>query len=151
MAIDRMDWHYESVEDLNLPAENAGTHIGMFLTWIIENNLLGEFHTKDETSLEYIKKVKNKKISGREFLIDMCDEKFWDEDLSEIGYKFVKDYYEDDDSIFSNKYANYLDDYAKIFENYETTYHIENSWENYNKLQLILNQRYKEWCEYSSS
>ncbi len=148
MAIDRMDWHYDSVEENDLPENNAGTHIGMFLTWIIDNDLLGEFHTEDESSLKYIKKVKDREISGREFLIDMCDEKFWEEDLSEIGYEFVKDYYEDDESLFANKYASYFEDYEELFENYETIYHTENSWENYNKLKLILDKRYKEWCEY---
>ncbi len=148
MAIDRMDWHYDSVDESNLPENNAGTHIGMFLTWIIDNDLLGEFHTEDEDSLKYIKKVKNREVSGREFLIDMCDEKFWDEDLSEIGYEFVKDYYEDDESLFANKYASYFQDYEELFENYETIYHTENSWGNYNKLKPVLDKRYKEWCKH---
>ncbi len=101
MAIDRMDWHYDSVIKNNLPENNAGTHIGMFLTWIIDNNLLGEFHTEDEDSLRYINKIKNRESCGVDFLIDMCDEKFWDEDLSEKGYEFVKDYYEDNKSTHS--------------------------------------------------
>ncbi len=148
MAIDKMDWHYDSVDEYGLPQESAGTHIGMFLTWVIDNDLLGEEHTEDNTSLEYIKKVKNRKACGRDFLIDMCDERFWEEDLSEIGYEFVRDYYEDLEGIFANKYANYYEDYGKVFENYETIFHTENNWENYSKLEPILDKRYKEWKEY---
>ncbi len=145
MAIDRMDWHYESVEEENLPLENAGTHIGFFLTWIIENDLLGTFHTEDETSCEYIEKVKNREITGVDFLTDMCDEKFWDEDLSEIGYEFVNAYYEDYESDFSSNYANYLDDYEDLFSDNGSIYQTENSWENYEKLKKVLDKRYAEW------
>lgn len=151
MAIDRMDWHYESVEECNLPENNAGTHIGMFLAWAINRNFLGEFHTDEEGSLEYIDKVKNRVCTGVEFLIDMCDEKFWDEDLNEEVYEFVKDYYEDDESEFANRYGSYFEDYETVFKDYETLYHVENSWENYDKLAPILDKRYKEWLDYKNA
>ena len=38
MAIDRMDWHYGGDYPEGLPTENGGTHIGFYLTWIIQNN-----------------------------------------------------------------------------------------------------------------
>jgi hypothetical protein len=38
MAYDRADWHYGSDFPNDVPDENGGTHIGMFLAWAIINN-----------------------------------------------------------------------------------------------------------------
>lgn len=80
MAIDRMDWHYGGDYPKGLPTENGGTHIGFYLAWIINNDLVGEFHL--EESDNEVAQVKDRKLDGREFLITVCDEKFIDEDLS---------------------------------------------------------------------
>lgn len=49
MAIDRMDWHYgnDGFPD-DVPEENAGVHIGFFLTWAFEQGLAGDIHTEEE-------------------------------------------------------------------------------------------------------
>ncbi len=135
MAYDRADWHYGGDYPEGLPLENAGTHIGLFLAWIIKNNLEGEFHQKE--SCENLIKVRNEEISGRDFLIDMCDEKFWEEDLSEEGQSFTNHYYESD---------LYLNDYdSALSSNLETLYHVENSWDNYHKLAPLISAAYDKW------
>ena len=129
MGYDRMDVHYNE----NLPAENGGTHIGMFLTWIIQNNLIGEFHL--ENSPDGLTKVHNKEWTGRDFLINECDGKFWEEDLNEEGNEFAEYYYYD-----------FTSDYYKAFEVTDSSvYTVENSWENYEKIKPILDKRYLEW------
>jgi hypothetical protein len=50
MAIDRADWHYGGDFPAELPDENGGTHIGMYLAWIINNHLEGELHHEDTDS-----------------------------------------------------------------------------------------------------
>jgi hypothetical protein len=97
-SIDRMDWHYGGDFPENLPQENAGTYIGMFLTWIIENDLIGEMHRED--SQEAIQKVMNHQMTGRDFLIEQCDEKLWEDDLNEEGLLFTRYYYESDIYIY---------------------------------------------------
>jgi hypothetical protein len=135
VAYDRADWHYGGDYPEGLPQENAGTHIGLFLAWIIKNNLVGDFHQKE--SCEYLIKVRNEEISGRDFLIDMCDEKFWEEDLSEEGQSFTNHYYESD---------LYLNDYdSALSSNLETLYHVENSWDNYYKLAPLISAAYNKW------
>ncbi|MEJ7666788.1 MAG: hypothetical protein WKG07_48425 [Hymenobacter sp.] len=48
MAFDKMDWHYGSENfPKHLPDENGGTHIGMYLAWIIENKMIGTLHQED--------------------------------------------------------------------------------------------------------
>ncbi len=134
-SIDRMDWHYGGDFPENLPQENGGTHIGMFLTWIIENDLISELHRED--SQEAILKVINHQLTGRDFLIEQCDEKLWEDDLNEQGLLFTKHYYESD---------IYIQDYSELLATeVESIYEVENSWDNYQKLKPIIDSRYNEW------
>lgn len=134
MAIDRMDWHYGGNFPEDLPNENGGTHIGIFLAWIINNNLEGDLHK--EESAEALEDVRKRKITGRDFLIDQCDEKFWEEDLTEEGFVFAESYYEND----------YHEDYEEtLIKNLPTTYHVEDTWENYDKIAQIIDKRFREW------
>ena len=41
MAVDKMDWHAVTFPD-SIPYENAGTHIGMYLAWLILNDHVQE-------------------------------------------------------------------------------------------------------------
>ena len=129
-----MDWHYDGDFPADLPNENSGTHIGIFLAWIINNNLQGEIHNED--SIEALQDLRTRKITGRDFLIEQCDEKFWDEDLNEEGLAFTEVYYSE----------TYFDDYSEILaENLPSTYHVENTWENYDKIAQVIDKRFNEW------
>lgn len=140
-SIDRMDWHYGGDFPEGLPTENGGTHIGMYLAWIINNDLIGEMHLED--AQESILAVKNRQITGRDFLIKECDEKFWNDDLNEEGLAFTKYYYSDDSGM-----KQYIQDYEQILSNnVESTYHVEDTWDNYDKVARVLDIRYKEWKE----
>ena len=136
MAYDRMDWHYGS-EDFpeGLNNDNAGTHIGMFISWIIERDLIGELHLQE--SLESISKLKLRKMTGTEFLKLECDEKLWDEDLNDIGNAFAKYYYESD--IYYEDYGSILSDYLP------SIFHVNDSWENYDKLAVKLDEQFQHW------
>ena len=137
MAIDRMDWHYGGDFPQGLPNENGGTHIGFYLTWIIQQNLAGEFH--QEESSEELRLVQARELDGREFLINMCDEKFTDEDVNSEGYAFTEYYYEAEDGGF-------FDDYERILMgDLPSIYHVENSWENYDKIAPVIAKAYEKW------
>jgi len=140
MAIDRIDWHYSSDFPENLPDENGGTHIGMYLAWIINNNLQGELH--NEESCEALEDMRSRKITGRDFLIDECDEKFWEEDLNDESLAFTEDYYSDE----------YISDYEKtLAENLPSLYHVEDSWKNYDKIALVIDERFRQWKQSRNS
>ncbi len=131
-----MDWHY-GAEDFpqELKIECGGTHIGMFLAWAIINNLIGELHISE--SQESIEKVKSRQMTGTQFLQKECDEKFWEEDLNKEGNEFAKFYYE------SNIY--YGDYELALADDLPTLYHVEDSWQNYDKLSKVLNKKFKQW------
>mgnify|MGYP000440686316 FL=1 len=152
---DDASWHYGGDFPDDLPEENGATHIGMFLTWCIDNDLLSEEQIED--SEDEIESVKNRKMTGAEFLIDICDEKFTDYDLNDIGNEFATDYYEDG-TKFSKKHKNYFGDYAEIFDikvidnnlDQDSLYRIENSWTNYDLIKSRIDKRFSEWKEFKA-
>ncbi|HEX9961980.1 MAG TPA: hypothetical protein VGB00_13680 [Pyrinomonadaceae bacterium] len=139
MAIDRMDWHYAGDFPDDLTDEYGGTHIGIYLAWIINNNLQGELHT--EESAQALQDVRNRKITGRDFLVAECDEKFWEEDLNEEGLAFTEYYYRE----------KYIPDYEEaLAENLPSVYHVEDTWENYDKIAPVIDKRFGDWKKNNS-
>jgi len=133
MSIDRMDWHYGGDFPEGLPNENGGTHIGIYLAWIIKNDFVGEEHIKDDS--DKVNAVKNEKMTGRDFLIEVCDEKFWEDDLNDEGLKFTQYYYD--------KY--YINDYIDTLCKETEVYGAADTWDNYHKLAPRIDKRYDEW------
>jgi hypothetical protein len=147
---DDASWHYGGDYPKDLPNENGATHIGMFIAWCINNDLVSDELKED--AKEEIDDVKSHKMTGGEFLIKVCDEKFTDYDLNEIGNEFASDYYEED-TKFGKKYNSFLDDYSEIFDEkaeksgfeYESFYHVENTFENYDLIKKRIDKRFGEW------
>lgn len=150
---DDASWHYDGKFPKDLPKKSGATHIGMFLNWCVENDLISE-EIKNEAKDE-IGKIKCQKITGVEFLIDVCDEKLTTDNLNEIGNDFALDYY-DNETEFGKKYSSYADDYSQVFDRkaeqngfkYQSIYHVEDSYDNYNVLKSIIDKRFDEWKEY---
>lgn len=139
MSIDRADWHYGGDFPKDLPKEAGGTHIGVFLAWIIENDLIGDIHR--EHSSDGLKSVKSRSITGNQFLFDYCDSKFTDEDLNEEGLAFTSFYYGDDSG-----YKQYLSDYERTLANrLPSLYHVHDTWENFDRISPIISKRYHHW------
>jgi hypothetical protein len=138
MSYDRADWHYGGNFPADLPPQAGGTHIGMFLAWAIGQGLEGELHRED--SAESLKAVRERRMTGRDFLMRECDEKFVDEDLNDEGNAFTVAYYEKEGP------GSYLADYEDVFgATVSTLYHVEDTWSNYDKLALVLDRRFSEW------
>lgn len=138
MAYDRADWHYGGEFPKELAPENGGTHIGMFLAWAILHGLEGEFH--QEESAEALAAVRARQMTGREFLTTQCDEKLWEEDLNEEGNAFANAYYS------TKAQVTYFDDYDRALgAGLPSMYHVEDTWENFDRVAAVITQRYEEW------
>ncbi|MFC5406339.1 hypothetical protein [Cohnella soli] len=155
MAYDRIDWHSGGDFPKDLPEESGGIHIGMFLAWLACENMLGDFHR--EESADETKRLKNREITGLQFLIDACDSKLWEEDLNDNGNAFTVDYY-DEKSQFAQQNGSFLQDYCDVFNRhaeahgfeYPSVYHVGNTWENFDRLKPILDQRFSQWQVWSA-
>ena len=142
-SIDRADWHYGGDYPKNLPRTGGGTHIGMYLTWIIMSDLIGAIHTENSSSA--IRAVKNREISGRDFLFEHCDGKFWAEDLTPEGQDFTKKYYLNpmDDR---KAYGQYIIDYENTLAgSLNSLYEVEDNWSNYDKISSVVDRRYRNY------
>ena len=141
MAIDRMDWHYGGNFPADLPGACGGTHIGMFLAWIILHDMIGQDHRDDSES--ELQAVRERRMTGRDFLISQCDEKFWDSDLDEEGLAFTSAYYS---GSGGNAYGPYLGDYERLLAaGLPSTYHVEDTWKNYDRLAPTIDAAYLSW------
>jgi hypothetical protein len=133
--IDRADWHYGGDFPAGIPAENGGTHIGMYLAWIVERDLASPRLLKEAgPSLQLLRE---RKITGRRLLLSALDEKFFDALLTQTGRDFTRDYYETD---------VYFADYdSTLAGGLPSTYHVEDSWENYDRIAGVIDQRFARW------
>jgi hypothetical protein len=133
--IDRADWHYGGDYPSGLPPENGGTHIGMYLAWVIHRQLGSKTLAKYGGGM--FQRVLDRQATGRDLLFTELDEKFFPELLNKEGKAFTRDYYE------SNEYIN---DYDQVLgDTLESLYHVEDNWDNYDKVVPVLDQRLEAW------
>lgn len=132
---DKAKWHFrgEFPEELNI--FQGYVHTGFYLTWVIENGLFDT--NNDEYLNSEINKVKKREITGAEFFERNLDGVLMDDDLTEIGNEFTYKYYEK---------GSFLEDYSKTLgNNLPTLYHIQDSWENYEKFKSTLDKKFNRW------
>jgi len=152
---DDASWHYGGDFPEGLPSKNGATHTGMFLNWCIHSNLHSEEMKEDFK--DEIESLKRREITGAEFLLEVCDGKFTEHELNDLGNSFAKDYYVDE-TDFADKFSSFATDYINVFDSkaeesdyeYETFYHIEDTYENYDLMKLAIDHRFEEWKEYKA-
>jgi hypothetical protein len=133
MAYDKAEWHYEGDFPEGLDEDQGFVHTGMYLGWVIDNNLYSkEFK---EVSSNEITKFKQSQLSGTEIYMN------WDgvlasDMLSKEGNDFTKDYYDS---------GTYFEDYADLFPDVSSVYEVNDTLDNYNIVKNKLNERFKEW------
>jgi hypothetical protein len=133
--IDRADWHYGGNYPEDLPSENAGTHIGMYLAWIVHQNLGSDELV--EMGGDTCKLVLERAVTGRDLLFKELDEKFFDRLLNEEARAFTAAYYETND---------YVNDYDRVLGgNLASLYEVEDTWQNYDKIARVIDERFAEW------
>lgn len=105
MKYDDASWHSEGEFPEGSPVEYAATHIGRFLKWCFKMGWAGELHLEEWP--EDVEAVIDGRKSATSFVLQNCDGKFTDEDLSEEGNLFAKQYYGEN--------GLYLEDYSREF------------------------------------
>ena len=135
--IDRADWHYGGNYPSGMPPENGGTHIGIYLAWVISRGL-GSKQLRKLAGHRF-EALERREITGRTILFEELDEKFFSTLLSSEGRSFTHEYYE------SNRYVQ---DYAEVLGGgLPTLYHVADSWENFDLMAPLLDRRLAAWRE----
>jgi hypothetical protein len=118
----------------NLPIEQAYVHIGMYLGWIIENDLYSEYF-EDEAEIQ-IFRFKRREISCT-ILSEIWDGYLGHELFSKEGNMFTYYYY--GGGLYKGDYDQTL------VQQLPSIYHVDDSWENYETMAKLMSVRYNDW------
>lgn len=118
----------------SLPIEQAYVHIGMYLGWIIDNDLYSEYF-EDEADMQ-IFRFKRREISCT-ILSEIWDGYLGFELFNGNGNMFTYYYY--GGGLYHNDYNEVL------VKKLPSIYHVKDSWDNYKELQSRITVRYHDW------
>lgn len=136
LVFDKASWHYEGKFPKDLDEEQAFVHTGMFLGWIVDAGLYSEDFADDFKS--EIKKFKARKLTGSGIYAS-ADGVFDEEMLNPEGLAFTKAYFDFDK-------GQYLKDYGKLLsDKLLSMYHVQDTWDNYDRLKTQIDNRFKSW------
>ena len=150
MAIDRIDWHWDDAEayyrinhgggsgkeltqeQIRTIALHAGNHIGLFLRWLVDRDL-----QSPEALPEKVEKLRAGGMTGAEFLMEECDGRLWEEDISPQAMPFVREYYDG---------GKYFEDYGDCcLGDDKPLYGTLTSEEDYRQLSARIDRAYEEF------
>jgi hypothetical protein len=113
---------------------NGGTHIGMYLAWIIVNRL--ESFQLRQTAASPVEDVRSKQTTGRDFLFAHCGGRLTSDELNKEAQLFTDFYYVD----------QYLKDYDDVLvAKASGTYTVADTWANYERLAKVMDQRLRDY------
>ena len=133
---DKAKWHYGGDFPEDLDTFQGFVHTGMFLGWLIESDLMS--HEFKEDFEDLINKFKQRELTGPQ-IFESMDGVLSLEEISETGNRFALKY-------FDFSHGQYLTDYDNtIASGLPTMYHVKDTWENYERLKAVIDQRFDIW------
>jgi len=134
---DKAKYHYGGNFPEDLDDFQGFVHTGMYVGWLIETDLLDQELYSD--SKQAIKEFKDRRITGSQFYESQLDGVLLINDISEVGNRFSFDY-------FDFETGKYLSDYEKTLAiGLPTLFHVQDTWENYEKIKKVIDKRFLEW------
>ena len=134
MVYDLAKSHFLGDFPANLPIEKAYLHIGLYMGWIIENDMYS--HYFEEEAATEIYRFKRKEI-GCIILAEIWNGALSHDLFNEEANLFTYYYYAG--GLFKNDYLDVL------VKDHETMYHVEDTWQNFQDISQRMNQRLDEW------
>lgn len=124
----------------SLPIEKAYLHIGLYMGWVIDKGLYSEYF-EDEASTEIYR------FSRREIGCIILAE-IWNGALSH-------ELFNDETNLFTFYYyagGIFKKDYTDVLvKSHKTIYHVEDNWENFDKISQRMTERFEEWKKLTQS
>jgi hypothetical protein len=119
----------------DLPNENGGRHMGLFLEWAIRRGLASEELMAEADAL------RSGRTTGLDLLFEYCDGKLFDTDLSDEGNAFAAEYYE----------QHHIDDFIEAInvspneESADAVFGAEITPQRHARVLWQLDRRYSDW------
>lgn len=118
----------------SLPIEQAYVHIGMYLGWVIDNDLYSEYF-EEEADMQ-IFRFKRREISCT-ILSEIWDGYLGFELFNKEGNMFTYYYY--GGGLYKGDYDEAL------VKKLPSIYHVKDSWDNYNEIRARIDVRFNDW------
>lgn len=144
MAYDNADWHLTDDFPKDLKEEQIYVHTGFFIGWLIDNNLISEDF--EEVNSDRLQQYRQRQISGPK-LYEFGGGVFSADDVNDKGRLFCNYYYEPNTFFSDYRYTFIKRTFFK--KGLPSDYHVQDTWENYDKLSKVLNKRFEEWNKLS--
>lgn len=117
-----------------LPIEQAYVHIGIYLGWIIENDLISDYFEEEAETEIY-------RFKRREITSAILSE-IWD---GYLGYEL----FNEEGNMFTYYYYGgglYKRDYEMLLcKELPSLYHVRDSWENFEQISRQISSRFTDW------
>ena len=139
MAYDQAGWHSGGDFPTSLPPEAGGTHIALFVCWMMLRGHVGPDQLEERA--EILSGLTDRSISPGTWFFRWCDGKFWSADLDEEGNEFAAHYYCEE----GKPYKAYLDDYARAFPEFPEMYSVPDTWDSFDRIFPMIEARYRKW------
>ena len=137
---DAASWHYESDEyPQDLPPDAAFTHLGMYLGWAIERDMISD--TLKKHFADVIKNFRRREVLPSELFRTCCIDEFTREHLNDPGNAFTKKYYNPGWKYY------YHTDFHTLSCNEISGFYMPDTWENYERVKALIDKRYEEWLK----
>ena len=138
---DNASYHYDGDWPEGLEKKQAYVHTGFYIGWIITRNLHSRSFAEHHAS--EIDAFKRRQMTGPE-VYEKIGGLFTSDMLSEEGHAFTEAY-------FHLKKGWYLKDYGHLLADvHPTAYHVEDTWNNYERMATRIDQQYDYWLNHSS-
>ena len=136
IVYDKAKWHYQGGYPRDLPKENAYTHAGIFLAWLIGKNFLDSTFVEDfQTDIQ---QLRERRITPGHFF-QVVDGVLASDMLNEEGNAFAASYFDPEE-------GRYVSDYDELLATQlPSAYHVADTWENYERLKQRIDERYSAW------
>jgi hypothetical protein len=132
IVYDKAKWHQGGDYPEALPQENAFNHIGFFLGWMVEHNLINDDFKRDFSS--ELTSYREKKFSAPK-LLQKLDGVIDSGMFNSEGNVFASFYYDD----------YYLKDYEEVFPGVDSLYEVQDSQENFSLICAKITKAYERW------
>ncbi|MGD0862473.1 MAG: hypothetical protein ABSA21_06885 [Candidatus Limnocylindrales bacterium] len=133
---DQWRWHIEGKFPSDQPPEQGYVHIGLYLTWLVERDLLDPAWVRKAEAERIVAAIRAREQTGCA-LRDVAQGSFTDAMLNDEGRAFTTAYYVPE--------YGYARDYRAIFGRPADDYAVPDGWDSYERLAPLLDRRYDEW------
>ncbi|MEV0295304.1 hypothetical protein [Nocardia sp. NPDC050710] len=130
MTYDDAGWHTDSVVDLGLPLAAAGTHIAMFMAWLVLHDLA----TEDQSTRG--RGLRDRSVTPGQYLSSDCCGEIDPFMLNDTGNAFTK-----------AAYRSYLGAYLGIpvIASLDSSYEAPDSWQTYDAVAEEIDRLFRMW------